>query len=52
MNASAGPTDRFLESQSGLTSPPFTLDHFLLFESTLGREGAIYEAIERYPLRG
>jgi len=52
MNASAGPTDRFLESHAGLASPLFTLDHFLLFESTLGREGAIYEAVERYPLRG
>lgn len=52
MNASAGPTDRFLESHAGLASAPFVLDHFLLFESTLGREGAIYEAIERYPLQG
>jgi RNA 2',3'-cyclic 3'-phosphodiesterase len=52
MNASAGPTDRFLESQAGLASPPFVLDHFLLFESTLGREGAVYEAVERYPLLG
>lgn len=52
MNASAGPTDRFLESHAGLASPLFTLDHFLLFESTLGSEGAIYEAVERYPLRG
>lgn len=51
MNASAGTTDRFLESHAGLASVPFTFDHFLLFESTLGREGAIYEAIERYPLR-
>ncbi len=52
MNASTGPIDRFLESQAGLASAPFVLDHFLLFESTLGGEGAIYEAVERYPLRG
>ncbi|TGX55063.1 RNA 2',3'-cyclic phosphodiesterase [Sphingomonas gei] len=52
LNAAAGPAERFLESHAGLASAPFTLDHFLLFESTLGREGAIYEAIERYPLRG
>lgn len=52
MNASAGATDRFLEAHAGLASPPFALDHFLLFESTLGREGASYEAVERYPLRG
>jgi RNA 2',3'-cyclic 3'-phosphodiesterase len=51
MNAGTGTPDRFLESQAGLTGPPFTLDHFLLFESTLGREGAAYEAIGRYPLR-
>ncbi len=52
MNVAAGPTDRFLESHAGLASAPFTLDHFLLFASTLGREGARYEAVERYPLRG
>lgn len=52
MNAGAGVTDRFLEAHAGLASAPFILDHFLLFESTLGREGARYEAIERYPLRG
>ena len=52
MNASAGATDRFLESHAGLAGPIFTLDHFVLFESTLGREGALYEAVERYPLRG
>lgn len=52
MNASAGTTDRFLKTHAGLASPLFTLDHFLLFESTLGSEGAIYEAVERYPLTG
>ena len=52
MNAAAGPTDRFLESHAGLASAPFAVEHFLLFESTLGREGAIYEAVERYPLAG
>jgi 2'-5' RNA ligase len=51
MNAAAGPTDRFLESHAGLSSPLFALDHFQLFESTLGSEGALYEVIERYPLR-
>lgn len=33
-----------------LTSPSFTFTHFYLFESTLGGEGASYEAIERYKL--
>lgn len=52
MNAGASATDRFLEAHAGLASAPFALDHFLLFESTLGREGARYEAVERYPLKG
>jgi 2'-5' RNA ligase len=52
MNSRAGPLDRFLEEHSGLSSPAFTLDSFLLFESHLGHEGASYEAVERYPLRG
>jgi len=52
MNAGAGPTDRFLEAHAGLASARFLVEHFLLFESTLGREGAIYEAVERYPLGG
>jgi 2'-5' RNA ligase len=50
MNASAGATDRFLEAHAGLASASFAVEHFLLFESTLGREGAIYETVERYPL--
>ncbi|WP_404334432.1 RNA 2',3'-cyclic phosphodiesterase [Sphingomonas sp. MMS12-HWE2-04] len=50
MNAASGAADRFLAAQAGLTSAPFVLDHFLLFESQLGREGASYELVERYPL--
>lgn len=52
MNASAGATERFLEAHAGLAGAPFAVEHFVLFESTLGREGAIYEAVERYPLAG
>lgn len=52
LNRGAGITDRFLEAHAGLTSAPFPVEHFLLFESTLGGEGAIYEAVERYPLGG
>ena len=52
MNAQAGANERFLEAHAGLASPPFTVDSFLLYESHLGREGASYEAIERYKLRG
>ncbi len=50
MNAGAGAADRFLEAHAGLASPPFALEHFLLFESHRGHERATYEAVERYPL--
>lgn len=52
MNAQAGANERFLEAHAGLASAPFTVDSFLLYESHLGRGGASYEAIKRYPLRG
>lgn len=52
MNAGAGTNDRFLETHAGLASAPFVVDSFLLYESHLGRDGASYEAIGRYPLRG
>lgn len=52
MNVAAGANARFLEAHAGLASAPFPVDHFLLYESHLGREGASYEAIERYSLRG
>lgn len=41
----------FLAAQAGLTSAPFVLDRFTLFESHLGHAGARYEAIAYYPLR-
>jgi RNA 2',3'-cyclic 3'-phosphodiesterase len=52
LNAGSGATAGFLETHSGLSSAPFVLDHFLLFESHLGHEAASYEAVQRYPLRG
>lgn len=48
----AGSPKRFLADAAMLSSAPFTLDHFLLFESRLGSDGATYEAVARYPLRG
>ena len=51
MRGHAGSADRFLEAHAGLSSTPFTLDSFLLFESHLGHERASYEAVQRYPLR-
>jgi 2'-5' RNA ligase len=40
----------FLERNSALASPPFTVDSFSLFESHLSRHGAHYEEAARYPL--
>lgn len=51
LNAPDTAAERFVESHSGLASAPFILDHFLLFESHLGREGARYDAVERYTLQ-
>lgn len=47
---SAAAPDRFLADTSGLSTAPFTLDHFFLFESHLSRDGSSYEAVARYPL--
>ncbi len=44
--------DRFLADHAGLACAPFALTHMLLFESSLGRSGARYEAVARYPLEG
>lgn len=50
MSRTAGPVDHFLSLNASLSSPPFAIDHFGLFESELGREGAVYHLVERYPL--
>ena len=41
---------RFLEDHAGFTSRMFTVERFVLFESTLGGEGAHYSPIRDYPL--
>ncbi|WCT72917.1 RNA 2',3'-cyclic phosphodiesterase [Sphingomonas naphthae] len=46
----AGPIDDILARWSSLASSPVTVAHFGLYESSLGGEGARYEAIARYPL--
>jgi 2'-5' RNA ligase len=46
----AGPIDAFVTAAAGLTSPPFPVDWFGLFESTLSSEGALYTLVARYPL--
>lgn len=50
MGGGAGLPDRWLADHAGLKSEPFSLSHFMLFESHLGHGGASYEAVERYPL--
>jgi len=41
----------FLERQGGLSSPPFEVTGFTLFESHLSRHGAHYDEVATYPLR-
>ncbi|RYY47700.1 MAG: RNA 2',3'-cyclic phosphodiesterase [Sphingomonadales bacterium] len=50
MNAASGAADKFLAQHAALASAPFVLTHFHLYESHLGRDGASYEAVERYAL--
>jgi 2'-5' RNA ligase len=40
----------FLERRRGLSSEPFDVDRFILFESRLSRHGAHYEEVAAYPL--
>jgi RNA 2',3'-cyclic 3'-phosphodiesterase len=40
----------FLERRAGLSSEPFVVDRFILFESRLSRHGAHYEQVAAYPL--
>ena len=42
--------ERWIADHAGLTSSPFTLTHLVLYESHLGRGGARYEAVARWPL--
>ena len=44
----AGSTDGFLTYHSGLSSPPFLVDEFALFESHLTQNGAHYEMAAVY----
>jgi 2'-5' RNA ligase len=40
----------FIARNSPFHAGPWTVDHFVLFQSRLGRSGAEYEAIAEYPL--
>ncbi|SOB79357.1 2'-5' RNA ligase [Sphingomonas guangdongensis] len=50
LNRSAGPTAPWSAQHAGLSSAPFALEHFTLFESHLLAGSAHYEAIMRYLL--
>ena len=50
LKRSSGPVRGLIEDRGGLTSPPFTVDSFALYESKLTPEGAAYSAVEVYPL--
>jgi 2'-5' RNA ligase len=47
---SARAADAFIERARGLSSKPFPVDRFILFESHLSRHGPHYEAVAEYPL--
>ena len=50
-SASAGiEIERWLRAHAGLAGEPFALPHLMLYQSTLGQEGATYEAVARWPL--
>lgn len=44
-----GMADGFLAVHAALSSPPFTVDGFTLFESRLGSSGARYHGVADYP---
>lgn len=50
LNRSSGPVRHLIERAGGLSSAPFTVAEFALFESSLTPEGAVYTIVERYPL--
>ena len=50
LKRSSGTIRDLIEQSGGLTSPPFRIDFFALFESELTPEGPVYSVIERYPL--
>ena len=43
--------DRYLTQHAGFCGTAWTVDAFLLYRSTLGRDGATHEVLQRYPLR-
>jgi 2'-5' RNA ligase len=50
LNRSTGPIAGLLSRSGGITSPPFEVARFTLYESLLTPDGPIYTPIERYGL--
>ncbi len=50
LNRASGPVDAFLAEHAGLTSAAMRFDHLVLYESHIGKDGAWYEPVVRYPL--
>jgi 2'-5' RNA ligase len=46
----AGPVRSLLEQSGGVTSPPFAVDQFHLYESRFAPEGPVYMRVENYSL--
>jgi 2'-5' RNA ligase len=50
LGRSAGSVEPFIQHWAGLSSPPFDVAGFDLYESRLGSAGASYDVVARYPL--
>lgn len=50
LSRSAGPVAGLLEESGGVTSEPFPVNDFGLYESQLTPDGAVYSIVERYRL--
>ncbi|HEX8192811.1 MAG TPA: RNA 2',3'-cyclic phosphodiesterase [Allosphingosinicella sp.] len=50
LKRTSGPVGNLIGGAGGISSPPFTVETFALYESRLTPEGAVYSPIERYPL--
>jgi 2'-5' RNA ligase len=50
LKRSSGSVRSLLEASGGLRSPLFPVEQFALFESQLTPDGAVYTAVEAYPL--
>lgn len=50
LGRASGPIGGFLEQAGDLSSPPFPIDRFALFESDLTAERACYSILADYPL--